>query len=51
VSLEDLKSRIEKMQAELNHLTNQGQDISSQKILQLSTQLDDLIVQYFKKTM
>lgn len=46
MSAEQLRNTIEKLQEELNALTAAGSDLTNQRILKLSTRLDDLIVQY-----
>jgi len=45
---EALKSRIYKMQEDLDRITGIREDITSEDILKMSMELDDLIVEYTK---
>ena len=45
---EALKSRIYKMQEDLDRITGIRDDITSEDILKMSMELDDLIVEYTK---
>lgn len=46
---EILKSRIQKLQEELNALAEQDSGITDKDILHLSMRLDDLIVEFHKQ--
>lgn len=48
MSAEQLRHTIDKLQNELNALAAAGGDLTSQRILKLSTSLDALIVRYIR---